>query len=52
MRDVARRTEELEVKAAESALIADITPDWEVRTYNYRWPRAAERLRRQWAAIR
>jgi hypothetical protein len=34
MNDVAGRIEELEVKAAESALIADLTTSWEVRQYN------------------
>jgi hypothetical protein len=51
MDDVAGRIEELEVKAAESALIADLTTDWEVRTYNSRLARdlreAAETLRRR-----
>ena len=49
MSDVAGRIEELEVKAAESALIADLTTDWEVRTYNSRLARelrqAADLLR-------
>jgi hypothetical protein len=56
MREIARRIEELEVKAAESALIADLTTESEVRTYNSRLAKdlrdAAERLRRQWAAAR
>jgi hypothetical protein len=34
MDDVAGRIEELEIKAAESALIADLTTDLEVRAYN------------------
>ena len=49
MSDVAERIEELEVKAAESALIAGLTTDWEVRTYNSRLARelqqAADLLR-------
>lgn len=36
MDDIAGRIEELEIKAAESALIADLTTNWEVRTYNSR----------------
>jgi hypothetical protein len=51
MSDVRGRIEELEVKAAESALIADLTTDWEVRTYNSRLAKdlreAAENLRRR-----
>lgn len=51
MSDVAGRIEELEVKAAESALIADLTTNWEVRTYNSRLARdlreAADHLRRR-----
>jgi hypothetical protein len=49
MDEFAGRIEELEVKAAESALIADLSTDWEVRTYNSRLARdlrdAADRLR-------
>lgn len=56
MNDVAGRIEELEVKAAESALIANLTTDWEVRTYNSRlaWElrQAADRLRRQAKVVR
>ena len=43
MSDVAGRIEELEVKAAESALIADLTTDWEVRTYKPGLPRSCGR---------
>lgn len=50
MTDINGRIEELEVKAAESALIADLTTDWEVRTYNSRLAQdlreAANTLRR------
>jgi hypothetical protein len=50
MTDINGRIEELEVKAAESALIADLTTDWEVRTYNSRLAKdlreAADTLRR------
>jgi hypothetical protein len=50
MTDINGRIEELEVKAAESALIADLTTDWEVRTYNSRLAKdlreAANTLRR------
>lgn len=50
------RIEELEVKAAESALIADLATDWEIRTYNSRLAKdleaAAETLRRRARAIR
>lgn len=56
MYDVAGRIEELEVKAAESALIANLTTDWEVRTYNSRLARelrqAAELLRRRAKVVR
>ena len=51
MNDLRGRIEELEVKAAESALIADLTTDWEVRVYNSRLAKdlriAAENLRRR-----
>ena len=51
MNDVAGRIEELETKAAESALIANLTTDWEVRTYNSRLARelraAADSLRQR-----
>ena len=51
MDDIAGRIEELEVKAAESALIADLSTDWEIRTYNSRLAKdlreAADRLRRR-----
>jgi hypothetical protein len=51
MNDLAGRIEELEVKAAESALIADLSTDWEVRTYNSRLAKdlrdAADDLRRR-----
>jgi hypothetical protein len=51
MNDVAGRIEELEVKAAESALIADLTTNWEVRQYNAMLARdlrlAAESLRQR-----
>lgn len=50
MDDVAGRIEELEIKAAESALIADLSTDWQVRTYNMRLARelreVADSLRR------
>jgi hypothetical protein len=56
MNDVAGRIEELEVKAAESALIADLTTDWGVRTYNSRLARelrqAADLLRRRGKIVR
>ena len=56
MDDIGGRIEELEIKAAESALIADLTTDWEVRTYNSRLARdlreAAARLRRRAVAAR
>jgi hypothetical protein len=51
MIDVAGRIEELEVKAAKSALLADLSTNWEVRAYNSRLARdlreAADRLRRR-----
>jgi hypothetical protein len=51
MNDLTARIEELEVKAAESALIADLTSDWEIRTYNSRLAKdlrqAADVLRRR-----
>jgi hypothetical protein len=51
MNDLTGRIEELETKAAESALIADLTTDWEVRTYNSRLAKdlrdAADRLRQR-----
>ena len=51
MNDIAGRIEELEVKAAESALIAELTTDREVRVYNARLAKdlrtAAESLRRR-----
>lgn len=51
MDDVARRIEELEVEAAESALIADLSTDWEIRTYNARHAKdlreAAAKLKRR-----
>jgi hypothetical protein len=54
MREIAGRIEELEMKAAESALIAGLTTDSEVRIYNSRLTKdlrdAAERLRRHWVA--
>ena len=49
MTDIAGRIEELEVKAAESALIADLSTDWEVRTYN---SRLAEDLREAAGTLR
>lgn len=49
MKDLAGRIEELEVKAAESALIADLSTDWEVRTYN---TRLASDLREAAASLR
>jgi DICT domain-containing protein len=56
MDELAGKIEELEVKAAESALIADLSTDWEVRTYNSRLAKdlqaAAESLRRHAQAIR
>jgi hypothetical protein len=56
MREIAGRIEELEMKAAESALFADLTTDSEVRIYNSRLTKdlrdAAERLRRHRAAAR
>ena len=39
MTDINGRIEELEIKAAESALIADLTTDRDVRTYNSRLAR-------------
>lgn len=55
MADVAGRIEELEVKAAESALIADLTTDREVRVYNSRLAKdlreAADILRRRRAEV-
>lgn len=49
MDDDAGKIEELEVKAAESALIADLSTNQEVRTYNSRLAKdlreAANRLR-------
>jgi hypothetical protein len=55
MDDLEGRIEELEVKAAESALIADLATDWEIRTYNSRLAKdleaAAETLRRRARAI-
>jgi hypothetical protein len=54
MNNFVRRIEELEVKAAESALIAGLATHREVRTYNSRLAEelreAAVRLRRQQAA--
>jgi hypothetical protein len=51
MDDIAGRIEELEVKAAESALIADLSTDRKIRTYNSRLANdlreAADRLRRR-----
>jgi hypothetical protein len=51
MDDIAGKIEELEIKAAESELIADLTTDWEVRLYNARLAKdlhtAAEHLRRR-----
>jgi len=51
MNDIVGRIEELEVKAAESALIADLTTDCEIRLYNARLAKdlraAAENLRRR-----
>jgi len=51
MNDLTGRIEELEVKAAESALIADLTTDWEVRIYNARLAKdlrkAADNLRQR-----
>ena len=51
MNDLRGRIEELEVKAAESALIADLTTNWEIRTYNSRLAKdlreAADLLRRR-----
>lgn len=51
MDDIAGRIEELEVKAAESALIANLTTDWEIRVRNARLAKdlraAAESLRRR-----
>ena len=51
MNEIDGRIEELEVKAAESALIAELSTDWEVRTYNSRLAKdlrtAAENLRRE-----
>ena len=54
MKNLAGRIEELERMAAESALIADLSTDWEVRIYNSRLAEelreAAARLRRRQAA--
>jgi len=51
MNDIVGRIEELEVKAAESELIADLTTDWEIRVYNARLAKdlraAAKSLRRR-----
>jgi hypothetical protein len=51
MNDIVGRIEELELKAAESALIANLTTNWKVRTYNTRLASdlraAAESLRRR-----
>lgn len=51
MNDIVERIEELEVKAAESALIAELTADREIRVYNARLAKdlrkAAESLRRR-----
>jgi len=56
MDDISGKIEELEVKAAESALIAYLTPDWEIRTYNSRLARdlleAAADLRRRAEALK
>jgi hypothetical protein len=56
MNDVVGRIEELETKAAESALIANLTTDWEVRIYNARLAKdlraAAESLRQRAKAAR
>ena len=49
MDDDAGRIEELEVKAAESELIADLSPDWKIRTYN---SRLAKQLREAAASLR
>lgn len=49
MKDLAGRIEELEVEAAESALIADLSTDWGVRTYN---TRLASDLREAAASLR
>lgn len=54
MKNTSGRIEELEIKAAESELIADLTTDEEVRTYNSRLAEELRevvmRLRRQQAA--
>ncbi len=51
MNDLSGRIEELEAKAAESALIAELTTDWEVRIYNSRLAKdlrmAADSLRQR-----
>ena len=56
MDDVTGTIEELEVRAAESALIADLTTDREVRDYNSRLAKdlreAANRLRRRVEELR
>jgi hypothetical protein len=56
MNDLRGRIEELEVKAAESALIADLTTDWEIRTYNSRLAKdlreAADLLRQRAKGVR
>lgn len=56
MNDLRGRIEELEVKAAESALIADLTANWEIRTYNSRLAKdlreAADLLRRRAKVVR
>lgn len=56
MNDLRGRIEELEVKAAESALIADLTTNWEIRTYNSRLAKdlreAADPLRRRAKGVR
>ena len=56
MNDLRGRIEELEVKAAESALIADLTTNWEIRNYNSRLAKdlreAADLLRRRAKVVR
>jgi hypothetical protein len=56
MNDLRGRIEELEVKAAESALIADLTTNWEIRTYNSRLAKdlreAGDLLRRRAKVVR
>ena len=44
MQDIQKRIDEIEVRAAESALIADLATDYEARTYNGRLARQLREL--------